>query len=108
MESRAGFMALKESQRLERELTGYVDWICRAEDLVLAEERTTEADREMILEGKNAKRSCRLKILTFALSARKKQMKLLKKMSFTKQESQDTNSVITEDGGSQVVQRTVK
>ena len=51
MESRAGFMALKESQRLERELTGYVDWICRAEDLVLAEERTTEADREMILEG---------------------------------------------------------
>ena len=52
MESRAGFMALKESQRLERELTGYVDWICRAEDLVLAEDRTTEADREMILEGK--------------------------------------------------------
>ena len=51
MESRAGFMALKESQRLERELTGYVDWICRAEDLVLAEERTTESDREMILEG---------------------------------------------------------
>ena len=44
-------MALKESQRLERELTGYVDWICRAEDLVLAEDRTTEADREMILEG---------------------------------------------------------
>ena len=83
VESRAGFMALKESQRLERELTGYVDWICRAEDLVLAEERTTEADREMILE------------------ARKKQMKLLKKMSFTKQESQESNSVITEDGGSQ-------
>lgn len=51
VESRAGFMALKESQRLERELTGYVDWICRAEDLVLAEERTTESDREMILEG---------------------------------------------------------
>ena len=39
-------------------------------------------------------------ILTF-LSARKKQMKLLKKMSFTKQESQESNSVITEDGGSQ-------
>ena len=50
-------MALKESQRLERELTGYVDWICRAEDLVLAEERTTEADREMILEGNFSKLS---------------------------------------------------
>ena len=33
-------------------ITGYVEWICRAEDLVLAEERTTEADRELIMEGK--------------------------------------------------------
>ncbi len=33
--------------------TGYVEWICRAEDLVLAEERTTEADRELIMEGKS-------------------------------------------------------
>ena len=30
MESRAGFMALKEQQKLEKELTGYVEWICRA------------------------------------------------------------------------------
>ena len=111
VESRAGFMALKEQQKLEKELTGYVDWICRllrsskhcclhiveilwilscaimfairiwtcfcwfgkfvhekrkfslkpwmmltvvvcrAEDLVLAEERTTEADKELIMEG---------------------------------------------------------
>merc|ERR1719400_67007 len=69
VESRAGFMALKEQQKLVKELTGYVDWICRAEDLVLAEDRTTEADREMILE------------------ARKKQMKLLKKLSRTKTDS---------------------
>ena len=34
--------------------------------------------------------------------ARKKQAKLLKKMSFTKQDSEETNSVIT-DGGSQVL-----
>ena len=39
--------------------------------------------------------------LSFIL-ARKKQMKLLKKMSFTKQESMESNSVITEEGGSQV------
>ena len=68
VESRAGFMALKEQQKLEKELTGYVEWICRAgearagcrhdydltmtaEDLVLAEERTTEADRELIMDG---------------------------------------------------------
>ena len=52
MESRAGFMQLKEQQKLEKELNGYVEWICRAEDLVLAEERTTEADRVLIMEGK--------------------------------------------------------
>ena len=106
VESRAGFMALKEQQKLEKELTGYVEWICRAgegdsasvwvrqkklstqnnkqtllckriyilstlsfkllfvsrthdslvnfmfsEDLVLAEDRTTEVDRELIMEG---------------------------------------------------------
>ena len=102
VESRAGFMALKESQRLERELTGYVDWICRAEDLVLAEERTTESDREMILEGEQRSRvPCPGSTLAF-ISARKKQMKLLKKMSFTKQESMESTSVITEEGGSQV------
>ena len=36
------------------------------------------------------------------VTARKKQAKLLKKMSFTKQDSEETNSVIT-DGGSQVL-----
>ena len=35
VESRAGFMALKEQQRLEKELTGYVDWICRAGKLCI-------------------------------------------------------------------------
>jgi len=75
VESRAGFMALKEQQKLEKELTGYVEWICRAEDLVLAEDRTTEADKELIME------------------ARKKQADKLKKMSSTKADSVETNSV---------------
>ena len=39
--------------------------------------------------------------LFLTVSARKRQAKLLKKMSFTKQDSEETNSVIT-DGGSQV------
>merc|ERR1719264_953792 len=75
VESRAGFMALKEQQKLEKELTGYVEWICRAEDLVLAEERTTEADRELIMD------------------ARKKQAEKLNKLSVTnKADSVDTTS----------------
>merc|ERR1719458_1235787 len=75
VESRAGFMALKEQQKLEKELTGYVEWICRAEDLVLAEERTTEADRELIMD------------------ARKKQAEKLNKLSVTnKADSVETTS----------------
>ena len=45
-------MQLKEQQKLEKELNGYVEWICRAEDLVLAEERTTEADKVLIMEAR--------------------------------------------------------
>ena len=30
VESRAGFLLLKEEQKLEREMNGYMDWICRA------------------------------------------------------------------------------
>ena len=30
MESRAGFLLLKEEQKLEREMNGYMNWICRA------------------------------------------------------------------------------
>ena len=34
--------------------------ICRAEDLVLAEERTTEADKELIMEGVLHLKHCHL------------------------------------------------
>merc|ERR1719264_2327861 len=50
VESRAGFMALKEQQKLEKEMNGYMNWICKAEDLVLAEERTSKKDRQRIME----------------------------------------------------------
>ncbi len=30
MESRAGFLLLKEQQKLEREMNGYMNWICKA------------------------------------------------------------------------------
>merc|ERR1719357_1963995 len=74
VESRAGFMQLKEQQKLEKELNSYVAWICRAEDLVLAEERTTEADRIVILE------------------ARQKAAEKMRKLT-NKQSSVETNSV---------------
>ena len=35
MESRAGFLHTKEEQKLEREMRGYMDWICRAGELLM-------------------------------------------------------------------------
>ena len=54
----------------------YVAWICRAEDLVLAEERTSEADKIKIME------------------ARERQKEKIKKLMGTKKstESVDTAS----------------
>ena len=63
----------------------YVAWICRAEDLVLAEERTTEADRVKIME------------------ARQKSMEKMKKLYGTKpdkKESVETNSDAAVEEGS--------
>ena len=61
----------------------YVEWICRAEDLVLAEERTTEEDRKLIMD------------------ARQRAHEKMKKMSIkSKQDSVETNSM--EDGGKRI------
>ena len=56
-----------------------MEWICRAEDLVLAEERTTEDDRKLIME------------------ARQKAAEKMKKLSKTKSDSVESNSM--EDAG---------
>ena len=89
VESRAGFMQLKEQQKLEKELNGYVEWICRAEDLVLAEERTTEADKVLIME------------------ARQKAAAKMKKLSIKgrKQDSVETDSVEHEGKMDQLFKR---
>ena len=63
----------------------YVAWICRAEDLVLAEERTSEADRIKIME------------------ARERQKEKIKKLMGTKKstESVDTASDDGKEGGTE-------
>lgn len=51
MENRQSFLKLRRQQQLERELNGYVEWICKAEEVILGEERTTEEEKMHILEG---------------------------------------------------------
>ncbi|XP_023217382.1 sodium channel protein type 3 subunit alpha-like [Centruroides sculpturatus] len=50
VESRQSFLKLRRQQQLEKELNGYVEWICKAEEVILAEERTTEEEKLHIIE----------------------------------------------------------
>ncbi|XP_041974495.1 voltage-dependent calcium channel type A subunit alpha-1 isoform X6 [Aricia agestis] len=52
VENRQEFLKLRRQQMLERELNGYVEWICKAEEVILAEERTTEEERMHIIEAR--------------------------------------------------------
>ena len=51
VENRQAFLKLRRQQQLERELNGYVEWICKAEEVILNEDRTTEEEKMHILEG---------------------------------------------------------
>ena len=46
-------MNKKRKERIERELNGYVEWISKAEDVILNEERTTEEERLHIMDIKH-------------------------------------------------------
>lgn len=52
MENRREFLKLRRQQQIERELNGYLEWICKAEEVILGEERTTDEEKQAILEGR--------------------------------------------------------
>ncbi|KAJ8734234.1 hypothetical protein PYW07_014785 [Mythimna separata] len=52
VENRQEFLKLRRQQQLERELNGYVEWICKAEEVILAEERTTEEEKAHIIDAR--------------------------------------------------------
>ncbi|XP_018318088.1 voltage-dependent calcium channel type A subunit alpha-1 [Mycetomoellerius zeteki] len=52
VENRQSFLKLRRQQQLERELNCYLNWICKAEEVILAEERTTEEEKMHILEAR--------------------------------------------------------
>ena len=51
VESRAGFLKLKEKQRIELEMDGYMNWICRAGK----EERNSRGVPFSVFAAKNCK-----------------------------------------------------
>lgn len=51
VENRQEFLRLRRRQQVQRELDGYVDWICRAEEVILNEDRTTDEEKMHIMDG---------------------------------------------------------
>lgn len=47
------FLEKRRREQIEKELNGYVEWISRAEDVILNEERTTEEERLHIMDIKH-------------------------------------------------------
>ncbi|XP_055947185.1 voltage-dependent calcium channel type A subunit alpha-1-like [Argiope bruennichi] len=62
VENRQEFLKLRRAQQLERELNGYVEWICRAEEVILNEERTTEEEKMLIMEARRKAAAKRKKL----------------------------------------------
>ena len=51
VENRRAFLKLRRQQQIERELNGYLEWICKAEEVILNEDRTTDEEKMKIIEG---------------------------------------------------------
>ncbi|XP_073667916.1 calcium channel, voltage-dependent, P/Q type, alpha 1A subunit, b isoform X12 [Paramisgurnus dabryanus] len=45
VENRSEFLKLRRQQQIERELNGYLEWICKAEEVILAEDDNGTGDR---------------------------------------------------------------
>ncbi|CAN0179073.1 unnamed protein product [Lampetra fluviatilis] len=45
VENRRAFLKLRRQQQIERELNGYMEWICKAEEVMLAEEDRNAEDK---------------------------------------------------------------
>ncbi|XP_051806602.1 voltage-dependent N-type calcium channel subunit alpha-1B-like isoform X12 [Acanthochromis polyacanthus] len=47
VEKRQEFLKLRRQQQIERELTGYLEWICKAEEVMLAEEDKNAGEKSL-------------------------------------------------------------
>ncbi|XP_055327220.1 voltage-dependent calcium channel type A subunit alpha-1-like isoform X2 [Paramacrobiotus metropolitanus] len=52
VENRQKFLKDRRKLQVERELNGYLDWICKAEEVILQEEKTTDEEKMRIIEAR--------------------------------------------------------
>ncbi|KAM3868483.1 calcium channel, voltage-dependent, N type, alpha 1B subunit, a [Diretmus argenteus] len=69
VEKRQEFLKLRRQQQIERELTGYLEWICKAEEVMLAEE-DKNAEEKSPLDGAWYKRKHNNSVLKRAKKSR--------------------------------------
>nr|XP_029729095.1 LOW QUALITY PROTEIN: voltage-dependent calcium channel type A subunit alpha-1-like [Aedes albopictus] len=86
VENRQEFLKLRRQQQLEKELNGYVEWICKAEEVILAEERTTEEEKMHIMEARRR------------AAAKRKKLRNLGKSKSTDTEEDDPDDDCGDDG----------
>ncbi|XP_076258405.1 calcium voltage-gated channel subunit cacophony isoform X3 [Rhynchophorus ferrugineus] len=86
VENRQEFLKLRRAAQLERELNGYVQWICKAEEVILAEERTTEEEKMHIMEARRR-------------AAKKKKLKKIGKSKSTDTEEEQEEEDVADDAG---------
>ncbi|XP_054715449.1 voltage-dependent calcium channel type A subunit alpha-1-like [Uloborus diversus] len=79
VENRQTFLKIRRQQQLEKELNGYVEWICKAEEVILAEERTTSEEKLHIIEARKR-------------TAKRKKMKNMHSKSTDEDEEDDDGS----------------
>ncbi|XP_044762298.1 voltage-dependent calcium channel type A subunit alpha-1 isoform X12 [Coccinella septempunctata] len=84
VENRQEFLKLRRQKELERELYGYVQWICKAEEVILAEERTTEEEKMHIMEARRR-------------AAKKRKLKKMGKSKSTDTEEEEQEEDIGDD-----------
>uniref|UniRef100_A0A2C9JM80 Voltage-dependent calcium channel alpha-1 subunit IQ domain-containing protein n=2 Tax=Biomphalaria glabrata TaxID=6526 RepID=A0A2C9JM80_BIOGL len=63
VENRRAFFKLRRQQQIERELNGYLEWICKAEEVILSEERTTDEEKLKIIEARRQAAARKMKLL---------------------------------------------
>ncbi|XP_052789506.1 voltage-dependent calcium channel type A subunit alpha-1-like [Mya arenaria] len=63
VENRRAFFKLRRRQQLDRELNGYLEWICKAEEVILNEERTTDEEKIKIIEARRRAAARKMKQL---------------------------------------------
>ncbi|XP_064650227.1 voltage-dependent calcium channel type A subunit alpha-1-like isoform X7 [Lineus longissimus] len=69
VESRRAFLKLRRKQQIDRELNGYLEWICKAEEVILNEERTTDEEKMKIIEARRRVASRKMKQIKEGKSA---------------------------------------